>query len=146
MAGKRPSLLAALALAPLAASAVIALLVWITVGFGSWAGGEGLHAQILVGVFSFLASFSLVFSLTFGVLVHGELQKRGRRGWISYTIAGLIAALAVMIVLIAYAATKGGVWPVLLFALPFALPTGALTGVFFWLIRRPDRDAPGESL
>jgi len=142
MAGKRPSLLAALALAPLAASAVISLLVWTAVGFDSWVRGEGSQAQILVGIFTVLASFSVAFSLVFGPLMNRELQKRGRRGWISYTIAGLIAALAIVLILMTYAAALGGVWPVILFALPFAISTGALTGAIFWLIRRPDRDAP----
>lgn len=90
----------------------------------------------------FIGSFAAALGgVIFGVPLFGNFQRTGVCSWPPYALSGAVAALVTTLVVataleIANAA-GGQLW---LFTLIWAIPIGALTGFFSWLIRRPDRD------
>jgi hypothetical protein len=84
-------------------------------------------------------------TLVLGLPLHVALQRNRSFGLGAYWIGGLV--LGIIIVLIGALATLGDIralYDALSDAVPYMLvasATGAATGFFAWLIRRPDRDA-----
>ncbi len=78
--------------------------------------------------------------LIFGLLAHRWLMQRARHGLLPYLFAGLIAGTVTSFI---FFGLDGGARDVVrLTPLHLAGPiAGPLTALFFWLIRRPDKDA-----
>lgn len=94
------------------------------------------NAVIVLVIYGFVvgAVVGIPLMATLGVLIHRRLQSIGRTQWGVYMFAGQIGGILASVALIAFGGA-GYIW-----FLPIILLGGALTGVFFWLIRRPDRD------
>lgn len=127
-------------IAPIAASVIAAAiyvpLTSIYLGqppMGGWAEVP----MWIITVASYVAIFALLTSLSAGWAVHSAMHKRGFSRWTHYTIAGATAgAIAGFAMLLL--GTIGDI-----VAVPFlGVIAGSLTGLFGWLIRRPDRDVP----
>lgn len=85
-------------------------------------------------------------TIIFGLPIHYALQRTRSTGAFFYCVIGL--GLGLVVILLGALITlgdRGALYDSLSDALPF-LPvgggTGAATGFFAWLMRRPDRDAP----
>lgn len=103
---------------------------------GGWAGVPMWVATVA----SYVAIFALLTSLTAGLAVHSAMHKRGFSRWTHYAIAGAAAgAVASVAMLVLGMISDIGAVPFL------GVIAGALTGLFAWLIRRPDRDAPNPA-
>lgn len=99
-----------------------------------------LHAVISTG---FLAGafLGLPASLLLGPFAHLLLLRQGWTSLLHYCTFGTVIALAVQCtVMLGFSGlfVAPGTWRVAL----LAAIAGAIGGVAFWLIRRPDRDAP----
>ncbi|MGD9816306.1 MAG: hypothetical protein AB7Q23_03315 [Hyphomonadaceae bacterium] len=90
------------------------------------------------GVVAVIAGgIALLASITIGLAIHAVLMKGPWRNKWPYIIAG--ATVGGLLPLYANLVWRSGA----LLGL-WGVPTGALTGYFFWLIRRPDRDPPAS--
>lgn len=130
----------ALLAAPVVASGIVAAITAGLVGFGSQ-----LQSQTRIFVSVLIATLVIASpaTLLFGGFVHRALQQSGVRSWKAHASAGAAGGLVPVVLLIAAGGLFGGSmsWSAPLLAL-WAVPVGALTGLFAWLIRRPDRDTP----
>ena len=100
--------------------------------------GNPLWMMIASSVMTNAIVAGVPLSLIAGLPVHLLLTKLRMVGWLTYAVGGGAIALAGMVVV---QETLG--WR---FYAPFVLAVvgggGAIGGLAFWLIRRPDRDAP----
>ncbi len=125
-------LAAAVLLTPLPAMIVIAI---ISVLFTT------PEATTLIGPIIALAMFGVAFAypaiLVLGLPAHIALNALGRRGLIDYAAVGAISGFITLLVISAWDGRQPLLW-----LTPIALGAGVCNAVVFWLIRRPDRDAP----
>lgn len=77
-------------------------------------------------------------AVVLGIPTHLELKRRGWTGALNYFGFGALIGLATMIILMIMLNQFGGAAMVIGFMIVLA---GALGGLAFWLIRRPDKDA-----
>ncbi len=90
---------------------------------------------------AFFSLFAIAGAATIGLLVHTFLMRAHRRGPFVYVAAG--AATGVIFALpfgAPFTPNPADIFPMAV--MPFAVSIGALSALFAWLIRRPDRDAP----
>lgn len=143
MVGNRQSTVTALLLSSLASSAVVAGIAAVANN------GYALMTFSAWLALGFVAN--LIFASTLGLAWHTFAYRRGWTALVAYLIP---------------AALSGAIIPILLLALPpiisgngfdfhaaafvttlgviIGVSLGGLTGLFSWLIRRPDRDAPAN--
>lgn len=85
-----------------------------------------------------------------GLPWHALAVNRGWTWWACYTFpaagAGGLLAITVFVVLFSHALGGEQTAPLALFgAMPIGILLGGLTGLFAWLIRRPDREQIGST-
>ena len=100
-------------------------------------GGWGATPIWILTVGAYVALLSLLVTLTVGLLTHALLRARRFTQVGHYVSTGATAGTVIGVSMLALRIDPGAVF--LLGTL-----TGALTGWFAWLIRRPDRDAPAN--
>ena len=122
-------------------TAVAILVAALSAGLASTAIAFALPGREHIGpaaaplIVALVAALSLPVLLTFGLVWHAYALDRGWRSSTRYAAAGAMAGLALG-ALVGLAAMD-----LILYAL-FAPIVGAISAMAFWLIRRPDRDAP----
>jgi hypothetical protein len=84
------------------------------------------------------AMMSAIVGATIGLGWHRIALSKNCRGALAYWLPGLIVGATAYLLMVAM---RGGMttWPLLIL---WGATLGGFTGAFFWLIRRPDRDAP----
>ncbi len=145
------SLLAILALAS-AATAAACTIIWMLIGaiiqIAEHASPKFPPLDKLTNVFFVMLASSAAYTCTIGLALHAAMFGRQKR-LASYLIAGVTAGIIVVSLLVVplllvsgefYGAPFGLLVGALLY--PFAIILCGLSALFFWLIRRPDRDAP----
>jgi hypothetical protein len=127
----------------------------VVVGFIASAIQNTLESNALVlalAAFAYVAAggaiAALVVAATVGLLWHARSKARGWTNvhiyWVPGALVGLLLPLSVVLVTWDHTilSTTEGLGKFLApIACPFGAALGGLTGYFFWLIRRPDRDA-----
>lgn len=108
------------------------------------------HAPVgwVTWIFLYVFVIALMFATTIGLVWH---ILAFRRGWTSmpvYLLPGLVVGLFVIALILLTPGTPHAGPPSenwgragAVFLIPIGALTGAMTGAFAWLIRRPDRDA-----
>lgn len=98
-----------------------------------------LQLRNLILLFAiFTALIALPTSLTLGLFVHIAFQQRGVTAAGAYILAGALGGAFVPVILTLFIPGSS------MFVL-YGVPAGIITGLFAWLIRRPDRDAPNPT-
>lgn len=138
----------ALFVAPLAASIAVSSTCWI--GLSLYAilflqrprPDEVFAPDILTTLLLVTAAPSVVLTTFIGGVIHQKLMRSTRRDLGTYLLLGLTVAMVICFPIAAalQALEPRSQW--FFFMAIVALPTAALTILLFWLIRRPDRDAP----
>lgn len=130
---------------PLIVSLVICVIDFINRGF-DWHAFEVMSS---LGQFTFYfliyaALFGIPISLAIGTLAYLALRRRGLNGFVVYLVGGATIGMVGAMSVSALAGLGVGL---LLFPVFIALMScsGGIGGLVFWLIRRPDRDAPSAS-
>lgn len=117
------------------------LLLWI----GFYAASPSPYEPEIIAFVAMYAMSSLpvclIASLTLGVAWHVHALKRNWRRRSSYCIAGALcgAVLGPTLVLLSFGWSW---WAHAGISLLYGATMGGLTGLYSWLILRPDRDAP----
>ena len=141
--------LAAIVSGPAAFTLVVLAIGVIGSPFSIAAGGGASFPMPLIGAGALLgAAIGWPIMLFFGLPAHAFLYRRGSRKAGSYLLAGVIVGfMAVVIVLLlggalgAYS-SDGALAVGLVSTSFFGLLISVLASWLFWLIRRPDKDAP----
>lgn len=134
-AGARYTTLAAMVLAPVVASAIVAGAVLLIVGFRPESWGF-VRATFLVSVI-----VALPITLVIGPIAFLWMQRRRLRTWYHYAwVGGAVALIAMVATMLAVLLSNPYSWIIVLFIAFWAVPIGIMTAVIGWLIRRPDRD------
>jgi hypothetical protein len=99
-------------------------------------GGWHLVPMWIATVWAYLAIFGLLATFVIGLPLHIYLYRSNQLGLANYLGAGALGGAVI----------SGAMFAFSLISDPFAIPfagalSGGLTGLFAWLIRRPDRDA-----
>lgn len=138
--------------AALGASLIVAVLNWLT-GFGSdgrWRFDPSPMSALGLAssLWGYGAAFGVPANLTLGVAWRMTARKFGYKGALTHMLAGAVCAAVIagwlLFEVFPLSISLGdSPWrfaPIFV----WAMLTGALTSMFAWLIRRPDRDPPAS--
>jgi len=132
-----------LVLAPIVGAIVS---VAITFGFASFLNPIGWTSpstfDLLFGTVSIGAAAGCPAAFILGPPIHIWLQYRRWVGVHHYIAFGALIGLITALALAVFFMQAGGAIAIIGFMIIFA---GAIGGLVFWLIRRPDRDAPASA-
>lgn len=135
-----------------AATAVACTIIWMLIGaiiqMAEHASPNVPTLDTLTSVFFVMLASSAAYTSTVGLALHAVMFGRQKR-LASYVVAGVTAGIVIVSMLVVplllfsgdfYGTPFGVLVGALLY--PLAIVLCGLSALFFWLIRRPDRDAP----
>jgi hypothetical protein len=121
------------------------IIVSLIMGYGGsiGVGGPGNMAFLIMGVI-FGATFGLIPSILVGLPLHHYFVHMKWNRALHYAALGAGIAPAALLLMTLVFLSGQGTWLNLQVALTFLLIAfaGAVGGLTFWIIRRPDRDTP----